>query len=270
MKLKLYAIATLLGAMSSLSFAIDKKISCSNCSVSSHQFLAKQAAPRHLDSSRVHIVDKVRKTLHSYEVIRERDVGPVPIYFVVPTGTPNHIYNEFIAYKNALNEFEVLKNMIDPVPPHIASSAWDMVKDPAARQRVGNWFQSNHYIYSQVSSLINLATGWASPLLTLKFEFADGSYAIFEYRNINSNGDLYYEFIGGQSLDADGNTIELYGQRVDFGTSRNSRMALNDFLAAAARAGIPIIVNGGPLGPVPTVCRVEGDSMICQPATDSN
>ncbi|MCO7223647.1 hypothetical protein [Pleionea sp. CnH1-48] len=267
MKKLFYIFVFIVGFISSNVFAADKVITCNFCSVSSHNYLAKQAVPRHVNSMLVHVFDHGRKTLHSYMVINERDIGPSIMTFVAPIQTPAPIFDKYTDYVNALEYFEVLKNAIDVVPEHVASSAWDMVGDPAARQRVGDWFQSSHSVYSALTSVINLATGlFGHPAITLTFEFADGSTAKFKFQSIDSNNDMYYQLVPVQSRDADGNTLEFSGSN-NFGGSMASSRSLSDFLAAAARAGIPIIVNGGTIGGgVPVRCVRNGSGGItCTP-----
>ncbi len=248
--------------------AADKVIACNNCSVASHDWRADEAAPRYAESTMVHIFDETRKTLHSYEVVRDFEAGPFVTTFVIPAGTPDDINIKYLNYVSALNTFESLKSLIDEVPSDIASSAWDMAYDPIARQRVGDWIQSNQPVYSSLISVVNLATGFFGvPAITLSIEFADGSVAKFKYKSLDSAGNIYYEFVPEESRDADGNNLEFAGTNSFAGTG-HSGLSLSDFLAAAARAGIPIIVNGGPMGGVPVRCVKVGDKIKCTPIND--
>lgn len=268
MKSLIFALIIIFSVASNSLFAADQVIVCNNCSVASHEWRADQAAPRFAESTLVHIFDETRKTLHSYEVIRDHEAGSFMMTFVVPAGTPDDINIKYLNYVNALNTFESLKNLIDQVPSDVASSAWDMAYDPIARQRVGDWVQSNQPVYSSLISVVNLATGFFGiPAITLTFEFADGSIAKFKYKSLDSAGNIYYEFLPNESRDADGNNLEFSGTNNFTGTGY-SGLSLSDFLAAAARAGIPIIVNGGPMGGVPVKCVKVGDKITCTPIND--
>lgn len=251
----------------------DTFIDCNGCS--NYASYAKNTISNTPGIYKVHVADFDNNILSSYSITVAFTGGEpgIPPYIkqVRAISSPSQVLSEFegimaikIAMENDAKDFEV--------PTHIIDSVWDLYGDIQTQNAFLVWWSQNVTFSQHAMNLLNTVSGWANLSFPMEIKFSDGSVIVLTLSYIIQDGvmtNTIYEIDFERSYDAFGNKLVMPASPTSDGNQPGyvnipGGSTLQDFLDAAARAGIPIVWgSGGGSGSGKMVCNLEGRTFKC-------
>jgi hypothetical protein len=155
------------------------------------------------------------------------------------------------------------------IPADIAPSAYRLVNASYVINNVTDYYNNNQSFRTKTANYVAAALALSGRLidinLTIKVFFSDGSEALFKLTGIGQNGELGMELVSAK--DVDNNNIPLtkegYEAGGEYSFLRGGQNAVEEFLNAAARAGVSITTSGSNNGYTQEmVCDSNGRCII--------
>jgi hypothetical protein len=177
--------------------------------------------------------------------------GPLHIFALEKSLSTSQQFNFSIA-SDAYNE---ITNSIQDIilPEYVADSAYDLVGASYVENDISDYLATNQTFKDKVNAFISVAAKITGHLpsdisIVLKMSFKDGSWANFKIFGLDKGGNMSLSFQNGR--DKDNNTITNNPSHYKSGAFRffkGGQSAVNNFIAAASRAGVTI-TNGNSKG----------------------
>lgn len=256
-------------ALNSATLKAAEFASCYGCSsLSSFESLAQQTASESLfHRSKVYVFNMAQPQIRAYdtdlEIMPDGRVFATVVEQAVDTDTQSKFDSLADAYSAVATETENPKY----IPSNIAPSAYRLVNASYVVNNVIDYYNSQSF-RTKTANYVAAALALAGKLididLTLTVTFSDGSEAVFKFTGVNSNGELGFELISAK--DVDNNNIPLtkegYESGGEYSFLQGGQNAIEEFLNAAARAGVIIVRGGNDSNSTEMVCDNEGRCVI--------
>lgn len=155
------------------------------------------------------------------------------------------------------------------IPADISKSAYDLLGASYNQTKVSNYFVKNQTLRQHIAHYTASSLAVFGKVVNVNFvvelRFSDNSKASFRIAGINSSGDLDLKLV--DITDVDGNKIKDSKQQFSQGSysfAIGGADAINAFLSAASRLGVPITLRRGGGGGGDVSILDCGSSNICK------
>lgn len=266
---KYFSVAVISAFMFSASANSAEFLSCYGCesAVSFESAAENLALSRVSPNTSIYVFNMARGEIKSYDVYVEREPNwefATSIEKTVDGNTKQKFENLSNAYSAVAAETR--KEVT--IPENIASSAYQLVNASFRVNNVVDYYNSHQSFMTKTANYVAAAFALTGKLvninLTVTVYFSDGSKAQFILEGIGPNGELELKL--SSARDVDNNDIPLtkegYEKGGQYSFEKGGQNAIQEFLDAAARMGVPITFGGSGRFTQTMECDSEGKCTI--------